>query len=213
LANEAEYCELTGKAVKPGFLENCEITGKKVLASELEKSVVSGKKALKEFFVTSTLSGARLLEQEAVRSSEGKYCIPNEAKSCTWSGRQCHLDDLRICKLTNVPAHFEYMISTGETRLNILVDMLNGIHRKTEREDLWDEIATRVFSFIKQRGKVEIAELSPDEQHLAVCLEIRTWLGLKVRYAGFIYSTQSKNIIGQITIGKRDKNGWQVDKD
>jgi len=212
LANEAEYCELTGKAVRPGFLERCEISGKKVLSSELEKSVVSGKKALKEFFVTSSLSGTRLLKQEAIQSNEGKFCLPSEAKCCTWSGRQCHLDDLRICKLTNVPAHFEYMTSTGETRLNILVGMLNGMHRKTEREDLWDEIVTRAFSFIKQRGKVEIAEISPDEQHLAVCLEIRTWLGLKVRYAGFIYSTQSKNIIGQITIGKRDKNGWQVDK-
>lgn len=212
LANEAEYCELTGKAVRPGLLERCEVTGKKVLSSEIEKSVVSEKKALREFFVTSSLSGARLLKQEAIQSSEGKFCLPSEAKCCTWSGRQRHLDDFRICKLTNIPAHFEYMTSTGETRLSVLVDMLNGIHRKTEREDLWDEIVTRVFSFIKQRGKVEIAELSPDEQHLAICLEIRTWLGLKVRYAGFIYSIQSKNIIGQIMVGKRDKNGWQIDK-
>lgn len=212
LASEAEYCEVTGKAVKPGTLERCEITGKKVLPSELEKSIVSGKKALRKFFVTSSSSGARLLEQEAIRSSAGKFCLPSEAKPCTWSGRQCHIDDLRICKLTNVPVHFEYMTATEETRLNILVELLNGIQQYTGRQDLWDEIATRVALSIKQRGKVEMAELSPNDQNLAVCFEIRAWLGLKVRYAGFIYSIQNKNIVGQITVGRRDKNGWQVDK-
>ncbi len=210
LAGEAEYCELTGKAVKPGLLEKCEVTGKKVLSSELEKSVASGKKALKEFFVTSSISGVRLLEKEAIRSNDGRFCLPSEAKCCTWSGRQCHINDLLVCKLTNIPANFEYMTTSGETRLSVMVDILNGIRRKTEKPDLWDSIVDCSSALIKQRGKVEIAELSPDGQHLAVCLEIRTWMGLKVRYAGLIYSIQNRGIVGKIVKGKRDQKGWQI---
>jgi hypothetical protein len=103
--------------------------------------------------------------------------------------------------------------TTGETRLSVLVEILNGTHRKIERKNVWNEIEVCVYSSIKQRGKVEITELSPDQLHLAVCLEIRTWFGLKVRYAGLIYSLQDQTIIGTIIKGKREKDGWQIDNE
>ncbi len=212
LPGEAEYCELTGKAVRKGFLEQCEVTGKRVLPSLLEKSAMSGKKALKEFFITSSLSGAYLLEKEAIRSSDRKYCLPIEAKSCTWSGRQCHPDDIRICKLSNITAHFEFMVTREDTRLIVLVDILNGTRRKTDKHDLWGAIITCCSAIIKQHTKVEIAELSPDSEHLAICLEVRSWLGLKVRYAGLIYSIQNNAIVGNIVKGKRDQTRWQLDE-
>jgi hypothetical protein len=40
------------------------------------------------------VSGARLLQRVAVRSVAGKYCAPIEAKTCMWSGRRTHPDDL-----------------------------------------------------------------------------------------------------------------------
>src|ERR1700722_15297899 len=126
-----EKCELTGKLVVPGILERCEMSGKRVLPCELEKSVATGKRALKQFFVSSSISGARLLGDEGIILAAGKYCLEREAKVCAWSSRQCHPDDLRTCHLTRVAAHFEYMTSHGENRLEPLLNLLNGLQRKS----------------------------------------------------------------------------------
>ncbi|MGO9238437.1 MAG: hypothetical protein ACLP4V_31720 [Methylocella sp.] len=105
---EAEQCEVTGKKVRPGILETCEITGKRVLPSELERCAATGKRALRRLLVTSSMSQVRILEDEAIRSSGGKFCAPAEARTCFWSSRKSHPDDLRSCALTGLPIHFEF---------------------------------------------------------------------------------------------------------
>lgn len=210
LPNEAERCEVTDKIVMPGILETCDLTGKKVLPTELDKSAVSGRIALKKFFVSSSLSSAHLLEQEAIKSVSGNYCAPIEAKPCLWSGRKCHIDDLRVCDVTGLPFHLEYMTKKeGQTRLEPLNNILEGIARKSDKEDRWADIASSAKAAMRTtHGKVERAVLSPDEQHLAICLEVRTLMGLKVRYAGFLYSLADNSIVGRIAIGKREPKGW-----
>lgn len=209
LPTEAERCEVTGKNVMPGLLEKCEVSEKKVLPSELEKSAATGKKALKKFFVSSSLSGARLIEQEAVRSIAGKFCAPIEAKSCLWSGRKCHPDDLRVCELTGVSIHFEYTTTGGQARLEPLVNLLNGIRKKSDKTEIWSTIVTNTATIIGDgRRKIEAAELSPNGQHLAVSLEVRTWAGLKVRQAGLLYSIQDNVGVGRVVMGKREDKGW-----
>jgi len=208
LPTEAEVCELTGKKVVPGILVKCEITGKKVLPSEVEKSVVSGKIALRRFFVSSDISGARLLEEEAIRSSAGKFCTPLESKVCNWSNSKCYPDDLRTCELTALSIHFKYMKSDKQVQLEPLVDLLNGIRRISNRMDIWDHIGEVVSREIGRGCKVEGSELSPDGQHLSVCLKLRFWLGLKVRYVGLVYSIGDDAIVGRIAMGKRDERGW-----
>jgi hypothetical protein len=88
MPKEAEQCEVTGKFVRPGVLEACAATRKAVLPSELERCVVTEGRVLKKLLVTSSMSGARLLQRVAVRSVAGKYCAPDEAKTCMWSGRR-----------------------------------------------------------------------------------------------------------------------------
>ena len=140
----------------------------------------------------------------------GRFCLPLEAKRCLWSGRQCHPDDLRICELTGVSMHSEHMGMNGGSRFEVLVNLLNGIQRKADRPELWDAIAARASSVIDAgRCKVEEAELSPDARHLAICLEVRTWMGLKTRQAGLIYSIQDDAGIGRVILGKRTGNGWK----
>lgn len=209
---EAERCEVTGKPVLPGILEVCEVSWKKVLPSELERSAATGKKALKKFFVSSSLSPARLLEQEAIRSVTGKFCAPLESKPCAWSGRLSHPEDLRICQLLGVPIHSEYTALHKEPRLEILAALLDGTQRKSDKAELWEEIASQVSKFIKGRCKVEAAELFPDGRRIAVCLEIKTWMGMKVRIAGLLYSIADAALIGRVVIGQRGPKEWLADK-
>lgn len=212
LVNEAEKCEVTGKYVMPGILEKCEVTGKRVLPSELEKSAISGKMALKKFFVTSNLSQARILEQEALRSVAGKFCSPLESKKCLWSGNKFHPDDLVICELTGIPIHLQFAAG-NPPRLDVLANLLNQITRKTEGSENWPLIENLSGSILhSKKCKVVVAEFSPDKKHLAACLEIRTLMGLKVRYSGLIFSLDDKSIIGRVTIGKFGAKGWIEEK-
>jgi hypothetical protein len=212
LADEAERCEVTGKLVVPGLLARCDLTGKKVLPSELEKSSISGKRALKHFFVSSSISGVRLLQDEGIASAAGKYCLPQEAKSCVWSGRKCHPEDLRTCQLTHITTHFEFMTTNGAIRFEPLVDLLNGLTRKTDIPDSWSRITARVAEMFDGRMQMQASVSSANGQILAVCVETKNWLGLRVRQGGFLYAFRDRAPIGRIVLGKRGTDGWTFEK-
>jgi superfamily II DNA or RNA helicase len=208
LAEEAERCDVTNKLVLPRLLGRCEVTGKKVLPSLLEKSAVTGKVALKQLFVSSSISAARALEDESITSATGKHCLQSEAKVCTWSGKKCHPEDLRTCQLTQVLAHFEFMTTNGQARLEPLLDLLNGVRRKADRQDLWSSIADVASRTVDIRSEVESAILSPSGEYLAVCLQAKNWLGLKTRQSGLLFATREREAVGRVVLGKRGDDGW-----
>jgi superfamily II DNA or RNA helicase len=206
---EAEQCEVTGNFVRPGVLERCGETGKAVLPSELERCAVTDKRVLKKLLATSSVSGARFLHRRAVRSIGGKCCAPAEAKTCVWSGRSSHPDDMRVCNLTGIPVHIEFAASGDEPHLQPLSDLLHGLRRTADAPDRWSEIASRASAALRSsRCVVEAAVASPDRRHLAICLEVRTLLGFKVRQAGLLYSIAEEAIVGRIALGKRTPKGW-----
>jgi superfamily II DNA or RNA helicase len=209
---EGEKCEVTGKLVVPGLLERCEVSNKRVLSRELEKSVATGKKALKQFFVSSSISGARFLPGEGIVSAAGKHCLGKEAKVCAWSSRKCHPDDLRTCQLTRVVAHFEYMTSNGGIRLEPLLNLLNGVRRKSDKQELWPRVIEDISRILDSRSQIEAAVLSPEGDQLAVSLETKNWLGLKTRQAGFLYSIRDRAPVGRVVLGKRGREGWELEK-
>jgi len=47
-----------------------------------------------------------------------------------------------------------------------------------------------------------------DMPHLAVCVEVRMLLGLRVRQAGLIYNIEEQAISGRIAQGRRTSQGW-----
>lgn len=209
---EAELCEVTWKYVMPGILETCEVSGKKVLPSELEKCAISGKNALKKYIISSSISWARLLEEESIKSVTWLFCAPQEAKTCLWSWRKCHPVDLRICNLTWLTFHFEYMTSEIPVKFLSIFGLLNWINRKAEKSELWEKVKLNAITVLNNKNiKVESSELSLDGNHLAVSIEIRSLLGLKVRHGGVIYSILDNNILGRITTWKRDQRGWIED--
>ena len=200
---------MTGEYVRPGILEPCAVTQTRVLPSELERCAATGKRVLKRLLVTSSLSEARILEDVAVRSACEKVCAPVEAKSCLWSGRTCHPDDLRTCALTGLPIHFTFATTNPPPRLQPLVDLLDSIKRTADEAAIWGDVTTKVSSTLGgARCRVEAAILSPSGQHLAVCSEVRTLLGFRVRHAGFVYSIGDRSIVSQIAQGRRASKGW-----
>lgn len=206
---EAEQCEVTGHYVRPGILESCDVTQKRVHPSELLKCAATGKRALKKLFVTSTLTDVRILEEVAVRSATGKHCAPVEAKPCLWSGRRFHPEDIRLCELTGLPIHFEFATANGHPRLQPLVGLLNGVRRTADATRVWDAVTTKASVVIgKGRCRIEAAVLSPDKQHLAVCLEVRTLLGLRVHQVGLLYSLGDHSVVGRAVHGRRTSEGW-----
>jgi superfamily II DNA or RNA helicase len=206
---EAEQCEVTGKQVRLGILESCEVTGKRVLSSELEPCAATEKRALKRLMVTSSLSQARILENTAIRSSVGKFCAPSEARTCFWSGRKSHPDDLRDCALTGLPIHIEFATNDGTPRLQPLVEMLDGVRRSAEETQLWDNVTARITAALNGgKCRVEAAVLSPAKQHLATCSEVRSFLGIRVHQVGAVYELAKNTVIGRLAEGKRGTNSW-----
>lgn len=212
LPEEGEICGATGKLVVPGILEQCEVSAKRVLPRELEKSVATGKKALKRFFVSSNISGARFLDGEGIVSATGKQCLEKEAKVCVWSSRKCHPDDLRTCQLTQVTAHFEYMTNSGGIRLEPLVNLLNGVRRKADKQALWSRVVEDISRLLGRRSQIEAAVSSPSGDLLAVALETKSWLGLKTRQAGLLYAIRDRVPVGRVVIGKRAPEGWLLEE-
>ncbi|MBJ7532728.1 DEAD/DEAH box helicase [Rhodomicrobium vannielii ATCC 17100] len=209
LPTEGEQCAVTGKLVIPGLLATCAVSGKKVLPAQLGTSAASGKKALSHYLVSSSISGARMLEDEAIRSLAGAYCLPAEAKPCLWGGKFYHPDDLRKCSLTGVPIHVGFAtVDRGFPHLQALADILSGTEKTEQGKAMWPLVAEAGAKDHRGKWHIESAKFSPDERHLAVCAEIKTWLGLRSEYAGLIYSLDNKSLVGHIAIGKRKGHQW-----
>jgi len=109
-------------------------------------------------------------------------------------------------------AHFEYMTTNGGIRLEPLLSLLNGLQRKTDKAELWARVAEDLSPVLNGRLQIEAAISSPSGDHLAVCLETKSWLGLKTRRVGFLYTIRDRAPIGRIVLGKREPEGWVLDK-
>ena len=120
--------------------------------------------------------------------------------------------DLRTCQLTRVVAHFEYMTTNGGMRLEPLLSLLNGLRRKSDKKELWPRIAEDISQVLDGRSQIEASASSPSGDHLAVCLETKSWLGLKTRQAGFLYAIRDRAPFGPVVLGKREVEGWVLEK-
>ncbi len=208
--SEAEKCELTNQYVRPGILERCSISGKNVMPTELDHCSTTNQKALKEYFVTSSITQSKIIKSAAIQSAAGNFCLPTEAVKCFWSDRLSHPDDLRTCSLTGLTVYHKYATSDLSPRLQSLSDLLDGVRRNMEEQSMWENITSRMAVALKNKKcRVETAIMSPAKKHMAVCTEVKTYLGIRVTYAGGIYDFEDKNILGRIAEGKRNANVWQ----
>jgi len=123
---------------------------------------------------------------------------------CVWSGKRFHPDDLRTCSLTGLSIHFEFVTRNPNSCLEPLIELLSGVRRTADRTDLWETIAARIApQFGRGTCRVEFAVISPDRNHLALSIEVKTLLGLRTRNVGCIYQIGDAAVIGEIVQGKR----------
>jgi len=206
---ESEVCQISGHYVRPGVLVTCAVTGAKVLPSLTATCDASGVRVLRDRLVSSSISASHMLREKAVQSQSGKFCLPTEAHTCVWSGRKSHPDDIRACSLTGLPIHFEFVTAQSPPRLRPLVEMLDGMRRGNDQEEVWDRLQQHLSSALKSGTcRVEAAVLSPSRQYLAACAENKKMLGFKVQQVGAIYDLVDDAVVGRLAAGKRNGNGW-----
>jgi hypothetical protein len=206
-AEEAETCEVSRHKVRPGVLVTCEATGNRVLPSRLGTCAVSHQRVLKELLVTSSISQINVMKERAIRSTGGKFCLPSEAQFCFWSDRRAHPDDVRSCSLTGLPVHIEFMAGQDTPKLRPLAELLEGMRRNNDQNQLWNHVAERVSSATKgNKCRVEAAILSPSKRHLATCAESKSLFGFRVNHIGAIYDL-ADNAIAE---GKRSGGNWSA---
>ena len=206
-AIEAEKCDETGKQVRPGVLVECELTGRRALPSHCVRCSVTGKLVLRRMLVSSSVSQALALPDAAVRSLSGAYCLPTESQSCSWTGQHHHPDDIGLCTLTSM-ACFKGFLTSQNSRLKPLFDLLNDTERVAgeEAHPILEAALSRALN--GQKCRIVSGTISPTKSSFAVCAEVKTLLGLKTTYVGFVFSPTSREIVGKITQGKRTKQGW-----
>ena len=212
LPAEAERCDVTGQLVRPGILLTCQETGARVLPSELGTSSVSNKRARRILLIQSSVSGAYLLEREAIRSSSGAFCRPDEALLCDWGGKAWHPDDIKTCSLTGLAIHVSFLSPGPVPRLEPLRRLLDGIAHDRDHPELWGTSAASASALLGN-GKVQIvaAQRAAGLPQLAAVAEVRSFLGMKVRYAGLVADTRTGRVKGRICIGRRNKSAWIAD--
>lgn len=204
---EAEQCEETGKFVRPGILVTCEASGKRVLPSQSARCSVTNKMVLRRILVSSSISQTLVLPDSAIRSISGKYCLPAECQSCAWTGQAYHPDDLGICTLTDLPICAEFLTKQN-SRLKPLFELLNDVGRAAgdEGHPILEAALSKALN--GQKCRIVSGAISSTKNAFAVCAEIKTLLGLKTNYMGFVFSPRGREIIGKIVQGKRTKQGW-----
>ena len=208
-ATEGERCEVSNRLVRPGVLEHCAVTGKRAVPSLLATCAFTNTRVLKDRLTASSVSDLRFLRETAIRSRIGSYCMPTEAKMCGWSGRRVHPDDVRACALTGLSIHADYATDQAPPRLRPLIEMLDGVRHGADQNDIWEKVVLHLNRLLKTRNcRIEAATLSPLTDRLAICVETKTLLGLRVHQIGAVYDLVDDAIIGRLAEGRRNGSSW-----
>jgi hypothetical protein len=199
LADELEKCDLTGGLVLPSVLKTCAVTGKRGVRGSMARSDVSGKYAVPEKAFRSAVSGkvGLMLKEEVVR--------------CAWLEQPVLRDEAKACTLTRKLVAASLL--NDEDELAPLRDLLDGRAREASAADhLVPRIRRLDEPFFQGLKHVWIVR-SPRGGKLAVCGEIHTWMGMKVRYAGLLLKVEGEEfeITGQGVLGYRGRDGWVLE--
>jgi hypothetical protein len=104
------------------------------------------------------------------------------------------------------------MTNKGETRLEPLLSLLNGLRRNADKPEVWTKIIEDTSRVLRGQSQIEAAVSSPAGDHVAVCLEMKSWLGLKIRQVGLLYAIRDRVAVGRVVLGRRETEGWVLEK-
>ena len=212
LATLMQRCAISGKRLLPEELQTCSLTGDRVLPDFLQSCVVTGRRARRDRMVRSDESKGWMLPDQAVRSViDGQVGAPSEMTSCEWREGHILRSQARTCRRTGLTFSEDLISNNGE--FIILIGLLNGELEGDDASDLVTWLSQRdgkVLRAVKAARSIS----SPSGGMRAVCVELRTMLGLKVRHAGMLVRDKGdRELVGRVTVGHRDKEGWRVEED
>jgi superfamily II DNA or RNA helicase len=203
--------QFSGKLALEGELEQCAATYQWVLPEELETCAVTGKRALRTRMLQSDVSHKFVLKDRAVRSAFGnRVGLPEEAVECAWLGKPILRDEAQECRLTRLLVAKTLLNDRGE--LKVLRDLLDG--RALEAQNADDLVPRlKLLGNNNLKGLKHLQSLmSPDGSSMAVCGEIRTFLGFKTRYVGLLLKHREHlAILGRYAIGYRKDGNWVLE--
>ncbi len=159
----------------------------------------------------SVVSGKYVISSRAIHSAiSGEVCLPDEAIRCAWLQKPILKQEAGNCRLTKMKVAACLLNKSGER--SILRELLDG--RSTEAEaadDLLLFLRSANDAFRHLRNIRIIA--SPERKSLAVCGELRSLLGFRIRYVGFLLRIKGdRQIIGRYSIGSRTSRGWSLEE-
>ncbi len=214
----------SGMVVRRDLLTPCAVTGGLALAGELAVCAATGKRAMKSLMVTCAQTGDPVLRSEAgVSDLSGKPARPDllhrsdrkpgrrgladEMAACEATRKRLLRDEVGRCVLTGRAVDAALLNVRGELRA--LRELLEGQSADVRCVDgLGPRIAALHPAFFSGLRHVWAVELA-GTRTLAVCVELRTWLGWKVRYAGFLLEQEPAfRIVGRAVRGWREKGVW-----
>jgi hypothetical protein len=207
LLTRLESCAVSGKGALPSELETCDATKKRVHPTEMETCAVSHKRAIRGKLVRSELSDVLMLPEYAVCSPVSKrYCTPAESMLCTWRNVYFPNDEVAQCRLTGLTFSREFL--NGAHELKSLRDLLDGKEGGSDGANLSNWLVYSIKGVFRGLKRARCI-VSPDGSMRAVCGEIRSMFGLKVRYAGIVVAGKgARQILGHVVVGKRTRGQW-----
>jgi hypothetical protein len=200
-------CAKSQKRVIPEELQTCQFTGQKVLPEFLETCAFSGQRGLRDRLLQSDVSGLYVVPKLAVRSVlSRKVCGPGEAAYCTWLEGPILPSEAGICALTGLPFAQKLLNSRGE--FGLLRQLLDGSTTGAESPGLVSWLQGQVPKAFGNLKRI-VGIYSPSGGAQALCGELRSLLGFKLRYAGLIVRVRDdQRIIGRYCLGRRAGADW-----
>jgi hypothetical protein len=192
-------------------LERCGLTHVLVLPNEMEACAVTGIRAIREKMVRSDVSGRYVVPQKAIRSAvSNKVGLPDEVVNCAWLEKPILRNEAKSCALSGIYVTATLLNDHGELRL--FRELLDGKSPAAARHDHLVPVLKSIDTTFFKPLRYVWAIRSPGGGKLALCCELRTWLGLKVRYVGLLLKKEDTySIISRGVMGYRDKEAWKLE--
>jgi len=211
-------CEVTKKLVFLKELRICPFSKLKVVPSELVTCAETGLLGARVKMLKSSVSGKYVCPQRAIRSASSDLIgMRAECVKCSWYCKPVLKTEAGRCELTHLNTSKEFLNSHGELRT--LRQLLNGINNLFPSENCLDYSSKGLIlgilksiepSFFK--NAVDVSGFKGPGSRYALCVELKQWLGLATKYAGFLLDLNPPRIIGSGVIGTRSKDNFEIEQ-
>ncbi len=200
------------KIVLPQELETCELTGLKVSKANLKPvSFRDAELCAIVFFAVKFLVSTCFLNWLCDPASAIKYALPKRQLPVSGSSNRSWPVRQEFARRTGLTIAGRFLNDRGE--FTVLRQLLDGSILGKDSPELipWLQLQRPgIFGSLKSVS----TQMGPASGVRLACCELRTFFGLKVRYAGVLIRDRGeRQLLGRGTIGRRTPDGWIPEQD